>query len=294
MLYVQRGVIIGLVLLSRTGRGCVVYCMWLLLIPIWLLGVGSAQAQELPIFDAHIHYSQSDWHVLSPARILAILDQAGVRRALVSSTPDDGTVQLYEVAPQRIVPFLRPYRRRDDMGSWHNDPAVQAYVEARLQRGIYKGIGEFHLVATQAEGATVRRCAELAAQRQLFLHAHVDDATVAQLLRLYPQVRILWAHAGMSAPAPTVGRLLEQSANLWVELSLRSDVAPGSTLDPAWRTVFLKHPERFMVGTDTWTTSRWDALVSGMQSVRGWLGQLPREVAEQIAYGNAERLFGPP
>jgi predicted TIM-barrel fold metal-dependent hydrolase len=178
------------------------------------------------------------------------------------------------------------------MGSWHSDPAVQAYVEERLQRGIYKGIGEFHLAATQVEAPTVRRCAELAAQRQLFLHAHVDDVTVDKLLRLYPHVRILWAHAGMSAPAPTVGRLLEQSGNLWMELSLRFDVAPGGRLDPAWRTVFLKHPDRFMVGTDTWTTSRWDALVSEMQSVRSWLDQLPREVAEQLAYRNAERLFG--
>ena len=79
------------------------------------------------------------------------------------------------------------------MGSWPSDPAVQAYVEERLKRGIYKGIGEFHLSATQAEAPTVRRFAELAAQQQLFFHAHVDDVTVAQLLRLYPQVRILWA-----------------------------------------------------------------------------------------------------
>jgi len=31
-----------------------------------------------------------------------------------------------------------------------------------------------------------------------------------------------------------------------------------------------------------------------MQSVRSWLNQLPRDVAERIAYGNAERLFGNP
>jgi Amidohydrolase len=259
----------------------------------WLV-LTAAQAQELPIFDAHIHYSRPDWQVFAPERILAILDQAGVQRALVSSTPDDGTLRLYEAAPQRIVPFLRPYRTREDMESWHSDPVVQTYVEERLKRGIYKGIGEFHLSTIHADAPTVRRCAELAAQQQLILHAHVDDITVEKLLRLYPQVRILWAHAGMSAPAATVGRLLEQSANLWVELSLRFDVAPGGQLDPAWRTVFLKHPDRFMVGTDTWTTSRWDALVSGMQEVRGWLDQLPRDVAERIAYHNAERLFGNP
>jgi predicted TIM-barrel fold metal-dependent hydrolase len=259
----------------------------------WLVLV-TAQAQELPIFDAHIHYNRPDWQVFTPERVLAILDQAGVQRALVSSTPDDGTLQLYAAAPQRIVPFLRPYRTREDMGSWPSDPAVQAYVEERLQRGIYKGIGEFHLSATQAEAPTVRRFAELAAQQQLFLHVHADDDTVAKLLSLYPQVRILWAHAGMSAPAATVGQLLEQSANLWVELSMRFDVASGGRLDPAWQAVFLKYPDRFMVGTDTWTTSRWDDLVPGMQSIRGWLNQLPRDVAERIAYRNAERLFGNP
>ena len=57
----------------------------------WLVWA-TAQAQELPIFDTHIHYSQPDWQVFTPERILAILDRAGVRRALVSSTPDDGTL----------------------------------------------------------------------------------------------------------------------------------------------------------------------------------------------------------
>jgi predicted TIM-barrel fold metal-dependent hydrolase len=114
------------------------------------------------------------------------------------------------------------------------------------------------------------------------------------LLQHYPQTRFLWAHAGMSASATTVARLLEQSANLWVELSLRSDVAPGGTLDPAWQGVFLRYPDRFMVGTDTWVTSRWETLAEGMRATRRWLDQLPREVAEQIAYRNAERLFGTP
>src|SRR5215510_5885879 len=82
----------------------------------WLL-LATAQAQELPIFDAHIHYSRPDWQVFTPERILAILDQAGVQRALVSSTPDDGTLQLYAAAPQRIVPFLRPYRTRKIWGA---------------------------------------------------------------------------------------------------------------------------------------------------------------------------------
>jgi hypothetical protein len=267
----------------------------LLLTVLFWVGIASGDAQALRLFDAHIHYSQPDWVVLTPDQALAILDRAGVRRALVSSTPDDGTLKLYDKALPRIVPFLRPYRSREDMLTWHSDPTVQAYVEERLTRGVYKGIGEFHLVTVdQAEAPVVKRCAELAAQRQIFLHAHVDDITVERLLQLYPQVKILWAHAGMSASAATVSGLLDRFSNLWVELAMRADVAPGGTLDPDWRAVFLRHPERFMVGTDTWVTSRWEMLVEGMQAIRRWLGELPREVAEQIAHRNAERLFPAP
>jgi hypothetical protein len=158
----------------------------LLTVLVWL-SIVPGYTQNLPIFDAHIHYSQPDWAVLTPSQVLAILDRAGVRHALVSSTPDDGTLKLYDKAPQRIVPFLRPYRSREDMLTWHHDPAVQTYVEERLSRGIYKGIGEFHLVqADQADAPVVKRFAELAVQRQLFLHAHVDDTTVEKLLQLSP------------------------------------------------------------------------------------------------------------
>lgn len=262
-----------------------------LLLATAVLGAAPGRAQPLPIFDAHIHYSQPDWDQLEPERALGILKAANVRRALVSSTPDDGTVKLYEKAPAMIVPFLRPYRTRGDMASWPRDLSVAAYVEERLRRGIYKGIGEFHLGISDVEAPVVRRCAELAVQHGLFLQAHVDDATVEQLLIRYPRVRIIWAHAGMSASPATVRRLVDRFPNVWVELSLRSDVAPSGALDAEWRALFLRHPDRFLVGTDTWMTSRWASLPEGMREVRGWLAQLPPEVAEQIAYRNGDRLF---
>jgi hypothetical protein len=258
------------------------------------LAVPVPAAAQLPIFDAHVHYSRPDWDVYAPDRALAILTAAGVRRAIVSSTPDDGTVKLYEKAPQMIVPFLRPYRTRDDMGSWHSDPGVEAYVVERLKRGIYRGIGEFHLSASGAAAPTVKRFTELAADRDLFLQAHVDEVTIEKLLTLYPKTRFLWAHAGMSSAAATVGDLLARFPKLWVELALRTDVAPGGKLDPEWRAVFVKYPDRFMVGTDTWITSRWEAMRGYHQDQQIWLAQLPRDVAEAIAWKNGERLFPAP
>ncbi len=268
---------------------------WLSL-PIVLLCATPALAQsqtDLPIFDTHIHYSQPDWAVYTPEEILKILDKAGVRRALVSSTPDDGTLRLHEKAPGRIVPELRPYRSRGDMGSWYRDPAVLAYVEERLRRSLYKGIGEFHLYGGQADTPIIRRIVELAVEKNLFLHAHSDEAAVEELFALNPKAKILWAHAGMTSGPEAIGRFLDRYPNLWAELAIRSDMAPGGRLDPAWRALFLRHPDRIMVGTDTWTTSRWEALPGYLEDTRGWLSQLPRDVAEKIAFRTAERLFSP-
>jgi hypothetical protein len=100
-----------------------------LLVVAALLAPTSAAAQY-PLFDAHIHYSRPDWDTYTPERILSILAKAGIRRALVSSTPDDGTLKLYDKAPAGIVPSLRPYRTRDDMSTWPRDPAVAAYVRS--------------------------------------------------------------------------------------------------------------------------------------------------------------------
>ena len=148
-----------------------------LLVVAALLAPASAAAQY-PLFDAHIHYSRPDWDTYTPERILSILAKAGVRRALVSSTPDDGTLKLYDKAPAGIVPSLRPYRTRDDMSTWPRDPAVAAYVEERLKRGIYRAIGEAHYGVSDVTAPSVKRLADLAAQQKLFFWSHIDDATV--------------------------------------------------------------------------------------------------------------------
>lgn len=244
------------------------------------------------LFDAHLHYSAPDWTAFPPDRILAILDRAGIARALVSSTPDDGTLALYDKAPSRIVPILRPYRRPEDLTTWWQDPTVIPYLEERLRRGVHKGIGEFHLHGDQVKSAVIKRLTELAVRRGLILHAHSDEAAIGGLFQLEPRLRIIWAHAGMSSDARAVGALMDRYATLWADLSIRSgDVAPGGVLDPEWRALLVRHRDRFLVGTDTWTTSRWDQLPDSIAEVRRYLGQLPRDVAEQIAFKNAERLF---
>jgi hypothetical protein len=222
--------------------------------------------------------------------VLLLLDQAAVRRGFVSSTPDDGTVRLYEAAPDRIIPVLRPYRQVGELSSWHQDPTVVPYLEERLARPIYRGIGEFHLMGTEARSPVVRQVAELARRHGLFLHCHCDAEAAEILLGLASGVRVLWAHAGMGAGPDEVGRLVGASAQLLVELALRSDVAPGGQLDPGWRDLFRRYPDRFMVGTDTWIPSRWAGYVDVQTDTRVWLRQLPADVARRLATENAESL----
>ncbi len=255
-----------------------------------LAAAAAAGAQDLPLVDTHLHYSANSWPDHGPAAIIVLMDQASVRRGFVSSTPDEGTVRLYEAAPDRIVPVLRPYRQPGELTTWHLDLTVVPYLEQRLARPIYRGIGEFHLTGSDAQAPVVRQVADLAARHGLFLHCHCDAEAIEILVGLAPGVRVLWAHAGMSSGPDEVGRLVAASPQLFVELALRSDVAPGGQLDPAWRELFLRHPDRFMVGTDTWVSSRWGSYVDTQAAARAWLGQLPPDVARRLASENAESL----
>jgi hypothetical protein len=252
----------------------------------------SSAAAARPLFDAHIHYSHDAWTTLTPEEAIAALDRAGVRRALVSSTPDEGTMRLYDRDPARIVPILRPYRSRAEVAGWTHDASVVPYVNATYRRGVHRGIGEFHLVAGEATLPVVRALVELAVREGIFLHVHADDRAIAELIAVAPRARVLWAHAGMSASAETVRALVERHSMLWVELALRADIAPGGRLDAEWRDLFIDHGGRFMVGSDTWVPERWSQVIEGHQWTRAWLAQLPPDVADRIARGNAEELFG--
>lgn len=119
----------------------------------------------------------------------------------------------------------------------YSPEAILAGLRDRLRRGIYRGIGEFHLTAAQAGDPVVRGLAEL---------------------------------------------------------SLKSEVAPEGRLDPGWRALLLRHPDRFLVGTDTYVTSQWARLPALQTWTRAWLAQLPREAAARLAHGNARALLGLP
>jgi len=257
-----------------------------------LLGVpAAALAADLPIFDAHIHYSHDAWDMLPVQDALAILRKAGVTGALVSSSGDDGTQRLYAAAPDLIVPELRPYRRRGDVGTWIRDESVIPYLEERLAKYRYVAIGEFHVYGGDADLPVMRRVVELAKQHDLLLHLHGDAEAVERVFRQDPGARILWAHSGFEPPSK-VRETMRKHKTLWADLAFRSDQAAGDKVTPEWREVFLEFPDRFMVGTDTFTPERWHYIPEHATFSRAWLADLPREVAERIAHKNGQDVLG--
>jgi hypothetical protein len=181
-------------------------------------------AAELPIFDAHVHFSHDAADQIALSDAVAILRKAGLKGALVSSSDDAGTQKLYEAAPDIVVPELRPYRRRGEIGSWMRDATVIDYLEARLKRYRYAAIGEFH-------------------------------------------------------------------KNLWADLAFRTDQASGGKVDAEWRKAFEEFPDRFMVGTDTFTPERWYFIGEHADWSREWLKDLPPALAERIAWKNGEDVI---
>jgi len=113
-------------------------------------------AEILPVFDAHLHYSHDAWAPVPPERAVQILRQAGLKRAMISSSDDEGTQKLYALAPDIVIPVLRPYRKRSDVSTWVRDETVLTYLSERLAKYRYAAIGEFHVYGADADLPVVR------------------------------------------------------------------------------------------------------------------------------------------
>jgi hypothetical protein len=251
--------------------------------------------QTLKIFDAHLHYNQEPNPYYPLDRVLDVFRRNNVAGILANSRPNKGTHQLVDAkAPGLwVVPFIRPYRTRDDVQNWSTDPAIYDLIEDEYKRGYFRGVGEFHIYGNAAQGPLVKKVVDFAVERNLYLLAHCDEAALLILLAHNRSAKIIWAHTGFSTPTERVRELLETYPDLMGELSYRGGVTEsGGRLAAEWRELFARHSDRFLLGSDTWINERWFGYDTIMQTYRGWLAQLPQEQARRIAHGNAERLFG--
>jgi hypothetical protein len=256
---------------------------------------GASPQERLTIFDAHLHYNQEPAPFYSLDQVRELFRRNGIVGIVATSRPNKGTHELMDAKwPElKVVPFIRPYRVRSDMQTWFNDPAIFDLIKSEYARGYYRGIGEFHIYGKSAETEWVKKMVNFAVERDLYLHAHCDEEALLILFRHNPKARIIWAHTGFGVAPGRVAELLDQHKDtLWGELSYRSGIIGGDgKLTADWRSLFERHSDRFLLGSDTWINERWFGYDTIFKEYRGWLAQLPPEQARRIAADNALRLF---
>ncbi len=255
--------------------------------------IGDA-VEELPIFDAHMHYKEPAWGPYPVEDVIELMDKSGVAMALVSSSPDEGTIMLWEHAPNRIVPELRPYHGSVGSSNWTDFERMADYLRDRLEKYPHEGIGEFHIRSIRMWNEPLfQSIIDMAKELDIYLHVHSDAEPIRWLYGLDPQVKIIWAHAGLGENPKNIYKLMSEFPNLLADTSLReqSILAGIGKLNPIWKKIIFEFHERLMVGSDTWVNGQWDYYEWIIASNRAWLRLLPREIAENIAYKNAERYF---
>ena len=252
------------------------------------------------IFDAHVHYSHQTWGVIDTEAALRLLDEVGITTVLTSSTPDEGTLKLMQKKHPRIhvVPFYRPYKEYKDRVSWFKNPDRLRNTEEALVSGVHKGFGEVHIhspinIADEQVVGLIRNIAD----RDLFFHVHAGHGVIDRIFEISPNSKIIWAHAGFDPP-DVVGHMMDKQENLWADLSLREfgtldddGIIDVDGINLKWKSLLIRHADRFMIGSDTYNVGRWLGLPGIINENRMWLGHLPKNVADQIAHQNGERLF---
>jgi hypothetical protein len=286
---------------------------------ILLLVLPVTLSAQTPVADMHLHYKWSQQEVTSPDDARRILDTQQVVLGVVIGTPAGLALTLAERDPARIVPIYSPYREGGDWYRWATDPEVVTRAREALASGRYQGIGELHLLGgfapRTAQGDVLSRLLVLAEEYTVPVLLHTEFSRPDIMLALcarHPRTQIIWAHAGAILPPEAVASVLAACDNVRAGLAARDPwrfvnnpiTGPQGELLPAWRALLLRYPDRFMVGSDpVWPVDqldRWDAADTGWQELgrfwdyhRGWLAQLPDEVARRIACTNAVALFRP-
>jgi predicted TIM-barrel fold metal-dependent hydrolase len=271
-----------------------------------LLAAGPARAADYagPLIDAHSHLSSAK----AIDAYAAAMKRHNVTRVLLLGV---GGVQKEDAA--WIAAAVRTYPDRVIAALPLPDPTddgAAARLDAELAKSNARAIGEIHLrqlgrrtIERDPSGAAFGKILEVAAKHgvPVVVHYELTDAATAALdraLAAHRKATVVLAHAGEGPPARVEG-LLARNPNLLVDLSgmhfqrkpaLASETGP---LEPAWKALIEKFPDRFLMGLDIWAPRLFEpAMLDRLfKWTRRVLGELKPDVALRVAYKNAAALF---
>ena len=255
----------------RSPRRCTTLCS--VLSPLWLCWRRRCRPPSCRSSTPMCTTATMPGTTLPPKEAVAILRKAGLKRALVSSSGDDGTQRLRGrgAGADRAVAAPLPHRAaRSAAGcaTTASSPSSKSGCATRAMPRSASSTSTAPMPSCRCRGAWW----QLAKQHELVLHAHSDADAIERLFKQDPQARILWAHSGFERPEK-VAELLRKHKNLWCDLAFRSEHGSGGKVPAEWRALFTEFPDRFMVGTDTFTPERWYYVVEHAQLVARLAGR---------------------
>lgn len=205
-------------------------------------------------------------------------------------------------------------------------------AERKSQSGGYFGLGEFILkhyaytnfstqggsdVDLPVNSYLMHRIAEVAVKNSLPVLIHLEAepekvTAMAQLLETKRGTKFVWAHHCGRSSAQQIREFLTRYPNLTCDLGGMTATRQGGygrywpkqtpwmyliedgsgKLFPEVKLFFEEFPHRFLLGTDAAHTPALDFYVERINRFRELLSQLRPVTAENLAYGNAQRLFG--
>jgi predicted TIM-barrel fold metal-dependent hydrolase len=268
-----------------------------------LAPAASAADYAGPLIDAHAHVPNAT----AIDAYVGAMKRHDVRRVLLLGV---GGIQKED--PTWIAAAVRKYPDLVLTGAPVADPTAPdaaARLDAALAQGKFRAIGEIHLrqvsrkIDRDPTASAFGQVLEVAAKHSLpvVIHYELTDQAATALgraLAAHPKTVIVLAHAGEGPPA-RIEPLLARHPNLMVDLSgmhfQRTPALATATgpLDPAWKALIEKMPDRFLTGIDLWAPRFFEPKI--LDRMIGWtrriLGELSPAVAEQVAYRNAAKLY---
>ena len=276
-----------------------------LLMPLCLAAAPAGSAEYGgPLIDAHSHVPNA---TTIDAYVAAMKRHNVVKVVLlgVGGQQKEDTAWLTAASkkyPDRVVaglPLADP-----------TSESAASQLELQLDRGKPRVIGEVHmrqvgrrLIDRDPNSPVFGKILDTAAKFEvpIVIHYELTDAAETALDRALAAHRkgtIVLAHGGEGPPG-RLDRLLQRNPNLFVDLSgmhfqrtpaLASETGP---LDPGWKALIEKMPDRFMIGVDVWAARLFEpAMLDRLfMWTRRIVGELRLDVAERVAHRNAAKLY---
>ena len=292
----------------------------------------------LPLVDAHNHLPRG----VTIEQVIKLMDEAGVQAMTLMTVyyqadkaggqgiSDESLVlEFYKKHPDRIIPILgmqRPVLNSPDRWKSPDEEAEKLlrFTESQLQKGIFKGVGEFILrhypysFPRGPRGGTLKIPADMPLMKQfldlaakylvpVIIHYEIDDESLPALKRMFEgghRTKIVLAHAGRPDP-PTLKAILDEYPNVYCDLggmtrnggygrisggegmwTVKNPIDDGTGhLRHEWKALYNQYPDRFMIGTDFAHPEPW--IVPGLYKQR--INEF-RSLLSDLSPGAAEKI----